>query len=93
LAGQIDVDLSFGRFARKHSSWYYTRVITGFDDNQDLSIVKAAIIPLIMICELENAGRDRTWDRTILRTLKLRPRNRREERDTETDKIRLAAEN
>ena len=68
-------------------------MITGFDDNQDLSIVKAAIIPLIMICELEDAGHDRTWDRTILRTLKLRPRNRREERDTETDKIRLAAEN
>lgn len=86
-------DNRVGRFAGKHSSWYYTRVITGFDDNQDLSIVKAAIIPLIMIRELEDAGKDRTWDHTILRTLKLRPRNRRKERDTETDKIRLAAEN
>ena len=60
LARQINVDLSFGRFARKHSSWYYTCVITGFDDNQDLSIVKAAIIPLIMIRELEDAGQDCT---------------------------------
>jgi hypothetical protein len=62
LARQINVDLSFGRVACKYSSWYYTRVITGFEDNQDLSIVKAAIVSLIMICELEDAKRNHTWD-------------------------------
>jgi hypothetical protein len=70
-------------------------VITGFDENENLSIVTDAIILLIVIRELEDARQDHTWECTILRTLKLRPRTRirRKERETGTSKITFVTEN
>ena len=54
LPEQINVDLSFGRFAHKHS-WYWTHMITGFDE-KDCGVRCGHCVPHLVLLGISVRG-------------------------------------